>query len=60
MGIVACRIEGFDEGGMRILYRFVGLSLLKLEIAQAQLHFELRLNEVLPGFTLLNMERLDL
>ncbi|WP_238314468.1 hypothetical protein [Methylobacterium crusticola] len=45
---------------MRILHRFHGLSLFKLKIGQAQLDFELGLNQGLPGVALLDMERLDL
>jgi hypothetical protein len=53
------RMKGFDEGGMLILHVFSRLSLLKLTIRQAQLHFELGFNHVLPGLALLNVARLD-
>ena len=52
-------IKGFDKRSMMRLHVFERLRLLKLKIGQAQLHFELGFNQVLPGFAFLNMERLD-
>ena len=56
---VGRRIKRFDERGMLILHVFSCVCLLKLEICQAQLHFALGFNQILPGLALLNMEWLD-
>ena len=44
---------------MLILHVFSRLSLLELPIRQAQLHFKLGFNHVLPGLALLDVERLE-
>lgn len=59
MGAVWGGMKGFDKGGVCRLHVGEGLCLLTLEIREAQLDFELRLNEVLPGFALLDMPGLN-
>ena len=59
MGPVGRRVKGFDEGRMLILHVFSRVGLLKMGIGEAQLHLKLGFYHVLPGFALLDMERLN-
>ena len=56
---VARRVKSLDERRMMILNRFECLGLLNLKVRQTQLNFELRFDQVLPGFAFFDMDRLD-
>lgn len=56
---VGRRMKSLDKGGMGMLHLFERLRVLKVKIREAQLHFALRFNQVLPGFPLLDMEGLN-